>query len=401
MTDGELSLKQERLITTSSELDDVVARLRHARVIGLDTEFMREKTYRARLCLVQVATRDSIFLIDPLGQVDLAPLAKVVADPLIEVVLHAGKQDLEIFYERYGVVPENVFDVQLAAGFAGYGGSLPYGRLVELVVMLRLDKGESYSDWCKRPLTAAQLTYAGDDVRYLVQVAERLKEQIRSRGRMEWVREEMRRFEQADSYRFAPESAWRRVPGRGKLSGRQLAVLKEVARWREESAHERDLPRGWVMKDPTLIEIARRAPSSRKSLTAIRGLNPREVERSGDAIVAAVAGGRRAPITDFPVAAPPRHLLLRARMIAALADAVVKARCEAAGVATELVTTHAELEALSIDVVGGSVDETRHRLTTGWRRVVAGAAVLALARGEIAVKAVEKAPYIEEVPVRR
>lgn len=379
----------------------MVARARETRIVGFDTEFMREKTYRARLCLVQVGIRDSIFLIDPLAQLDLAPLAKVIADHLIEVVLHAGKQDLEIFYERYGVVPENVFDVQLAAGFAGYGGSLPYGRLVELVTGVRLEKGESYSDWCRRPLLPAQMAYAGDDVRYLVRVSERLKDELLSRGRTEWVREEMRRFEQIDAYRFDPEAAWRRVPGRGKLSGRQLEVLKEVARWREESAYERDLPRGWIVKDPTLIEIARRAPSDRKSLTRIRGFNSREAERSGDAIVTAVTRGRRAPVVDLPPAAPAKKVLVRARMVTSLADAVVKARCEAAGLASELVTTHAELEALVIEAVTGPVDETRHRLTTGWRRVVAGAAVLALARGEIAVKAVEKAPYIEEVSVRR
>jgi ribonuclease D len=388
------------LITTSSELEDVVAGVRSAGVLGLDTEFMREKTYRARLCLVQVCAADSISLIDPLARVDLAPLAKVIADPLVEVVIHAGKQDLEIFYERYGVVPANVFDVQLAAGFAGYGGSLPYGRLVELVTGARLEKGESYSDWCRRPLTAAQLRYAGDDVRYLVDVAVRLKEELGARGRMEWVRAEMRRFEQADSYRFAPEEAWRRVPGRGKLSGRQLAVLKEIARWREESARERDLPRGWGMKDPTLIEVARRAPSDRETLAKIRGFNAREVERSGDDIAAAVARGRKAAVVDSPVAAPAKSVLVRARMIAALADALVRARCEAAGLATELVVTHAELEALLIEAVTGTIDEGRHRLTTGWRREVAGAAVLALARGEIAVKAVEKPPYIAEVPVR-
>ncbi len=385
-------------MTTSSELDDVVAQARDDRVMGLDTEFMRERTYRAKLCLVQVATRASTFLIDPLGRVDLAPLAKVVADPGTEVLVHAGKQDLEIFYERYGVVPENVFDVQLAAGFVGYGSSLPYGRLVELAAGVRLPKGESYSDWCKRPLTASQLTYAANDVRFLVRISERLKEELRARGRQEWAREEMRRFEQVESYRFDPGQAWRRVPGRGKLTGAQLAVLKEVAEWREQEAYERDLPRNWVVKDPTVIEIARRAPSETKALMSIRGLNAKEVERSGDAIIGAVVRGRRAPAVDVP---PPatKSALVRARMVAALADPVVKARCEGADLATELVATQGELEALVLDLVTGSLDENLHRLTTGWRRVVAGAAVLALAKGEIAVKATEGPPYIEEVPV--
>jgi ribonuclease D len=367
--------------------------------MGLDTEFMRERTYRARLCLVQVATRGAVFLIDPLADVDLAPLAKMVADPVVEVVVHAGKQDLEIFYERYGVVPENVFDVQLAAGFAGHGGTLPYGRLVDVVAGVRLAKGESYSDWCKRPLSHAQMSYAADDVRYLVSVADKLKRQLAARERLEWVSEEMRRYEGPDAYRFDPATAWRRVAGRSKLSGRQLAVLKEVARWREQSASERDLPRGWVLKDPTVIEIARRAPSDHTALAAIRGINHREIERSGEAIIAAVARGQRAPLADVP-APLAKKALIRARMIAALADAVVKARCEAAGIATELVATQGELEALLLDVVTDPSRETRHRLTTGWRRELAGAAVLALARGDIAVKAVAHTPYIEEISAR-
>ena len=365
--------------------------------MGLDTEFLRERTYRARLCLVQVATRRSIFLIDPLSGVDLAPLAKVIADPVVEVILHAGKQDLEIFYEQYGVVPDNVFDVQLAAGFAGYGGSLPYGRLVEVVEKVRLEKGESYSDWCKRPLTSSQMAYAADDVAYLIGVSDRLKQQLGARGRMEWAREEMRRFDNVESYRFDPDVAWRRVPGRGKLSGRQLAVLKEVARWREEAAHERDLPRGWIVKDPTIIEIARRAPRDRKALASIRGLTPKEAERSGDAILAAVARGLRAPVVDV-ASQPPKNVLTRVRMIAALADTVLKARCEAAAIATELVATQGQLEALLVDVVTGSPVEGRHRLTTGWRHNVAGAAILSVAAGETSVKAIAVPPYIEEVP---
>ena len=389
----------ELLITTSSELDNVVARARDDRVIALDTEFMRERTYRARLCLVQVATRDATFLIDPLGRVDLAPLAKIVPDPGVEVVVHAGKQDVEIFYERYGVVPENVFDVQLAAGCVGYGSYLPYGRLVELVTKVRLEKGESYSDWCRRPLSTSQLTYAADDVRYLLRIGDRLKEQLQVQGRMEWAREEMRRFEEVDAYRFDPGEAWRRVPGRAKLTARQVGVLKEVGRWREEAAYERDLPRGWVVKDPTIIEIARRMPADKEALKGIRGLNPKEIERSAEAIVAAVARGRRSPVVDLPARATT-DALVRARMVAALAWPVVKARCEGAGLATELVATQGELEAVVLDVVSGSFDPTRHRLTSGWRREVAGRPVVAIARGEIAVKAIAKPPYIEEVPVR-
>ncbi|MEA2434560.1 MAG: ribonuclease [Actinomycetota bacterium] len=364
--------------------------------MSLDTEFMREKTYRARLCLVQVAANDHIFLLDPLSGLDLQPIADLVADPSVEVLVHAGKQDFDIFFERYGVVPANVFDVQLAASFAGYGASLPYGRLVEEILGLPLEKGESYTDWCARPLTESQLRYASDDVRYLPAIAAKLRSQLAEMGRSAWVREEMSVYETPDSFGSRPDEAWKKVTGRGALRPKQVAVLKELARWREETASQRDLPRGWVVKDPTLIELARRAPSNSNDLLAIRGLTSKEVERSGHALLDAIQTGRTGPEVKMP-AQPPRSAQQRARMISGLADAIVRSRCDHADIATEVVATRGELESLLLDVFSNRVDEANHRLLRGWRRELAGDAVLALARGEVGVKASPKPPYVEEV----
>lgn len=367
--------------------------------MALDTEFMREKTYKARLCLVQVAALDHIFLLDPLSDLDLAPLAELICDPAIEVLVHAGKQDLEIFYEAYGCVPRNVFDVQLGAAFAGYGSSLPYGRLVEAVLGLPLEKGESYTDWCQRPLTEAQMRYAEDDVRYLPGVAQRLKGRLQELDRLTWLEEELRDLEDPDAYGIDPERVWKKVTGRGALRGHQAAVLRELALWREEAAARRDLPRGWILKDPTLIELARRAPSSTSALRNIRGLNPKEVDRSGDEILEAIERGRNAPKIEMEKA-PSRTVQMRARMLAGLADALVRARCEQANIATEVLMTRAELEALLADVISdGAPNENRHRLLQGWRRKLAGDAVVGLACGEIALKAVDAPPYIQEVKV--
>jgi ribonuclease D len=365
----------------------------------MDTEFLREKTYRAKLCLVQIATGEDIYLIDPLDGLDLGPVADLIADDHIEIIVHAGKQDFELFYEAHRVVPANVFDVQLGAAFAGYGASLPYGRLVGELAGVQLVKGESYTDWCRRPLTSSQSRYAADDVRYLRDIAARLKVELDELGRVSWAREEMRRqFEDRDSYRFDPGSAWRRVSGRGSLSGRQLAVLKEVAHWREEAASRRNVPRGWLVKDPSLIEIARRGPSSAGELKAIRGINAREAERSGKDIISAVQAGRRGRAIETGPN-PPKSAQARARMLSGLADAIVRARCEGARIATELVTNRTELEALLAEVVNGSLEPSRHRILTGWRRDLAGDAVLDLARGRIALKAIDRAPYIQEVPL--
>jgi ribonuclease D len=364
--------------------------------MALDTEFMREKTYRARLCLVQVAALDHIFLLDPLSDLDLSPIARLLEDPDIEVLVHAGKQDLEIFYEAYGSVPRSVFDVQLAAAFAGYGASLPYGRLVEAALGLPLEKGESYTDWCQRPLTDAQLRYAADDVRYLPGVAEQVKAKLAEQERSAWVAEELAELENPESYGIDPDRIWKKVTGRGSLKGSQAAVLKELALWREEAAARRDLPRGWVLKDPTLIELARRSPSSTSALRSIRGLNPKEVERSGNEILAAVERGRKAPKVE--VARPPsRAVQMRARMMAGLADALVRAKCEGASIATEVVMTRSELESLLADLVTGTPEASKHRLLQGWRKTLAGDAVVGLVRGEIALKVIDSPPYVQEV----
>jgi ribonuclease D len=330
---------------------------------------------------------------------ELLPVGQLVADPGVEVIVHAGRQDFELFYKRYAMVPANVFDVQLAAGFAGYGASLPYGRLVGNLTGIQISKGESYTDWCRRPLTEAQVHYAADDVRYLVPAARRLGRELRELGRDEWAREELRlQYEDESSYRFEPNDAWRRVSGRGALRPRALAILREVASWREQTAYDRDVPRGWILKDPTLIEVARRAPTTTGQLKGIRGFNAREADRSGSGVLAAVARGRGASEIEM-APAPPKAALSRARLLSGLADALVRTRCEEARIAPELVTNRNELEALLADVVSGNPDDSRHRLLRGWRRDLAGAAVLALVEGRIALKSTEHAPYIEEVPL--
>ena len=383
------------LIDGRATLDDLAARAKSSRRIGLDTEFMRERTYRAQLCLVQVSVGDDIFIIDPLA-VDPRPIAELVADPDVEVLLHAARQDLELFNDLYEVIPTKIFDVQAAAGFAGYGASLSYGRLVEATTGVALEKGESYTDWCRRPLTDKQLKYAGDDVRYLFKIADRLKDELDRGARLEWALGEMQTFEDPASYSFEPDVAWLRVKGRGTLSGRQLAVLRELAAWREEEASRRDIPRGWVVKDPTLIEMARRSPTTPKALRDIRGLNGKEADRSGRAILAAVERGRAAEAIK-KARAPSRSAQERARMLSGLTDAVVRSRCEAAGVATELVVTRSEVEALLLDMFSGSLDEGRHRALKGWRRDLVGDAILGLAAGKIGVRVIDRAPYVEEV----
>lgn len=378
----------------TNEIESVASKARNEGLIGIDTEFMRERTYRARLCLLQIASRSEIFLIDAVDGSDLKPVAELVGDPEVEVVVHAGRQDLELFYESFGVVPRSVFDVQLAAGFAGYGASASYGALVRAVLGVSLTKGESYTDWCRRPLTDKQRRYAADDVRYLLDMADALRAKLESLGRAEWAMEEMRTVEAESTYKTDLDESWRRVSGRNNLSGRQLAVLKEVARWREEVAAQRDVPRGWLVKDASLIEIARRQPSSLKALGDIRGLNQRELHRSGKEIIDAVSRGKTAPPPEI-APAPPRDQLARIRLVGAMADVIVRSRADKAGVAPELVATRAEIEAVLLDEFSGR--KRRHRLLEGWRNELAGSTVIDVARGRVALKTVGEPPYVEEV----
>ena len=388
-------------ISDSPSLAKVVSECRDAGVCGLDTEFMRERTYRAQLCLVQIASPDGIYIVDPLKDIDLKPLAELLADPEVEIVLHAGRQDLELFYDEFKVVPSQVFDVQVAAGFAGMGASLSYGSLVKSVLGVTLEKGESYTDWCRRPLTDRQMDYAADDVRWLLQAAEKIKAKLRELGRLEWALEEMRPLSATETYDIDLDQLWKRVSGRGTLSGRQLAVLREVTRWREEEAMRRNLPRGWLIKDATLVEIARRHPSSTQKLGRIRGFNSKEVQRSGPGIIAAVEKGLSQDPPEV-ARAPKREDQVRARLIGGLADVVVRTRAEAAGIAPELVATRGDVEQLLLQLFAGKGVEMAsngNRLMQGWRRELAGDAVVALAEGRLGVKGIDRSPYIEEVEV--
>lgn len=387
---------RESLVDTAGRLDEVIAAAHSGGRIGLDTEFLRERTYRARLCLIQVATADEVFVVDALADLDVQSIARLVGDEDVEIVVHAGRQDFDLMFEDFGTVPRRVFDVQVAAGFAGFGASLSLGRLVEDVVGQKLEKGEAYTDWCRRPLTDAQLHYAGNDVRWLLPAADLLVERLHVQGRIEWATQEMRSLEDAGIYGTDPNEAWRKVSGRGTLNARQTAVLRAVAKWREESAARRDIPRNWVIKDVTLVEIARRAPKSVAALKAIRGLAAREAERSGSQLLGAVAEGLAGPPIPMP-RQPPKEILVRARMLSGLADTVVRARCERAGIAPEVVTTRGEIEILIADLLADGTRPGRHRLLDGWRRELAGDAVVALTEGRVAVRVVDSPPYVEEV----
>jgi ribonuclease D len=382
-------------ITTAASLGPLLDQARAEGTCAVDTEFVWERTYAPALCLVQLATAERLAVIDPLAGAPLDPVAELMADPAVEKVMHAPSGDLAAFVLHHDVRPRNVFDTQVAAGFAGYGGSPSLERLLDQAVGVHLRHDEGFTDWSRRPLTPIQIEYAADDVRYLLDAARALRARLAGQGREAWVDEEMaQRYGDGAKLVQDPELAWRRVSGRGRLRGEQIAALAAAAAWREREARRRDLPASWLIKDATLIEIARRRPRTPRDAESIRGLQLRKGAQL-DGLLAAVAAAGPPP-SGASEGDLPGEVRRRVRVVLPLASAVLQARCAEAGVASELVATRAELEALIAGQAMGA--DGGHPLLSGWRRELAGESLLALLRGEIALRVLPRAPHVAEQP---
>jgi ribonuclease D len=361
-------------LATAREITDAAAAARDRGRFGIDTEFMSEGRYRAQLCLVQVAVDGpgdedpSIYLIDSLARVDITPLAQLLGDPGFEVVLHAGRQDVAILRRAWRTDINNIFDTQIAAGFAGGSAQAGYGNLLGSVLGRRVGKTASYTRWDARPLTAEQLGYAAEDVAHLLELADEIQRRLDVTGRLEWAREECRRLESATDERD-PNTAWERLPRVGQLDPRSRAVARELAAWRERTASEQDRPVGSILADPALVELAKRHPSTLSGLEQIRGLHPPTVKRRGQAILDAIERGRQAspiPRDEARARSDPGDAPL-----IALAEALLRARAMEAGLAYELIASRAELE-LIVGAARRGEPEPDVRTLNGWRRALVG-----------------------------
>ena len=363
-----------------SELEQLAARAREAGRLGIDTEFMPEGRYRPLLCLVQVCVGEEVVVLDPMnGDLDVpAPLAAVLADPAVEIVLHAGRQDVAILRRAWGTTFANVFDTQVAAGFAGFSAQAGYTGLLHDVLQIRLSKSASFTRWDARPLTPEQLRYAREDVEHLLPLADELQRRLTERGRLDWAREECLAIAEATDERD-PGEAWRRLPRISGLDPRGRALARELAAWRERTAAAEDRPVGSVVRDPTLVELAKRAPASTKELSQIRGAGPDVVRRRARDLIAAVERG---------LAAPPIRLEEGERLATdpvdgptiALAEALVRARAQEAGLAYELIAARADLAPIVV-AARRSKPEPDVRTLRGWRRELVGAELLELLAG--------------------
>jgi ribonuclease D len=356
----------------------IADRAREQGRLGLDTEFMPEGRYRPLLCLVQVVVGTEVWVLDPLEGFEAAPLASVLADPAVEIVVHAGRQDVAILRREWRTDVTSVFDTQVAAGFAGFSAQAGYNGLLHDVLKIRLSKTASFTRWDARPLTDEQLRYARGDVEHLLPLADDIRGRLEATGRLEWAREECRAVALASDERD-PEEVWRRLPRATGLDPRERAVARELGAWRERTAERENRPVGAVLRDPTVIELAKRTPAGRKELAQIRGISPDVVRRRGDDILAAIRRGRggepiRLDEADRLSTEPQDGPVI------ALAEALVRSRAQEAGLAYELIAARADLAPIVVTARRGQ-DEPDVRTLRGWRRELVGAELLELLGG--------------------
>ncbi|SFN74714.1 ribonuclease D [Roseovarius lutimaris] len=372
-----------KTITTTEELASYCAMAAKHDYVTVDTEFLRERTYYSKLCLVQLAVQsddpDSAVLVDPLVEgMSLEPLYDLFRDTSVVKVFHAARQDLEIFYVDAGVIPDPLFDSQVAAMVCGFGEQAGYETLVRKICKLPVDKTSRFTDWSRRPLSDAQKTYALADVTHLRDIYEYLAKKLQTTGRDKWVAEELRVLTNPGTYRVDPQDAWKRIKTRNS-SGKFLAVVRELARFREEFAQSRDVPRSRVYKDDALVELASTKPATHQDLGRSR-LLMREARKGeiADGILAAVKAGLACPPEKAPKVDSSNDKLQVNPALAELLRVLLKAKTEDYGVASKLIASAADLDLMA----AGKRDVAALQ---GWRLDVFGRDALRLCDGEIAL----------------
>lgn len=369
------------LIEDQEAFDRVLSDLRKETHFCLDTEFISERSFRPRLCLLQIGYGETNVAVDPFGVRELGGFLELILDPSIEKVLHAGQQDMMIFYDLTGRVPENVFDTQIAAALLGHGDSIGYSRLVEACLKVKLTRDEAYTDWSRRPLTPRQVEYALDDVRYLKQVRKLLHEQLTERGRESWLEDELKIYRDVNYYRRDPETLYRRFRAAGNMSGVELSVLQELALWREKEAESRDKPRGSILSDDAICDLARRRPKDFAGLQRLRSLHPRLIKRSGKEFLQRIREAEGRPRDSFPVVAKPPRKSPESMLLVDVLEVMLKARAAELEISPKQLATRTQLHTLVRAFEDGEEDLDLPVLK-GWRGELMGKALLDFLQGQ-------------------
>ena len=380
-----------RLVTTAAELTGLVAEVRAAGRLALDTEFVWERTYRPLLGVVQIATDNAeTAVVDALAVKDMSPLFPLLRDPAVPVVLHGGGQDLEIMALLMGEPMRGVVDTQVEAAFLGYGLQVGLSALLERVLKVRIRKDQTYTDWIRRPLKPEQLAYARADVLHLLALHDRLCGELERRERLPWVEEELKRLEDGARYQAMPDDErFHTVKGWQRLEGDELAVLRELAAWRERAARKANIRPNFIANDVVLVTLASRSVEHVEELRGVRGLSGGTVDRHGRTIVAAIRAGRECPKDRWP--SPPDRVRRQSPPsgLVALLRAAVQAVADRDELASEVIASARDLDMLvaCATAKGGKGDPSNDSaLLQGWRRTLVGETLLAIARGELAMR---------------
>lgn len=376
----------QHYITSAPALNELCEQLRDSPRLALDTEFVGEETFVPKLELIQVATEHTAAIIDfpaVLSGGALDQFWEIVCDARVQKVVHAGRQDLDLFAVHAGQIPKPFFDTQIAAAMVGFGPQVAYANLVQRVHGKRLDKAHTFTNWSARPLSHDQLAYALEDVTFLLAIYDHLHSRLSKLGRLQWVDEEFSRLEGAvGETRREPQERYQRIRGWDQLKPKSAVVLRELATWREGEAKRRNVPRSRVVRDEVLLQLARQPPQQQNELRNVRGLHPSEVDRNGESILAAICAALALPPSAWPVLTKERKPEPEANGFVELLQAIVKARALEEEIAPTLLATTADLQELVEAKTNRSALDLP--LLRGWRRILVGELLLDALDGKVA-----------------
>lgn len=349
----------------------------NSEVLAIDTEFLREKTFHARLCLLQMATDDEHVIVDPFEVTDLTPLVPLMQNPQVTKVFHAGRQDVEILFRALGVMPEPVFDTQIAAALLGFTQQVGYAALVHAECGVQLKKGDSFTDWSRRPLAESQLSYAAEDVIYLPTVYRNMRERLEQEGRLHWLDHEFHELVDPARYLSDPRTSYQRLKRVNQLSRRKMSAAREFAAWREQRAAKADIPRKWVVTDEQIVEACKRETRSVDQLFMVRGLRDRLSTADARQVVKLIIKGLDAPEEEWPTWSRKSPNEQNVDTVVDLMCALVRQRGRENDIAFQTLATHNQL----VDIARGHTEDVP--LLQGWRRQIVGAELLDLVQGKI------------------
>jgi len=364
-------------IDTPDQLAKLCEQIKKESWLALDTEFLREKTYYPKFCLLQIATPEWVACIDPIALPKLDDLFEAIYNPAIVKVFHSCRQDLEIFHQWTGKLPAPIFDTQVAAPLLGFQDNPGYAMLVSSLLSVNLNKAHTRADWSKRPLTEAQIEYAADDVIYLCQIYQIMVQKLTELGRIDWLKHDFAELTNPTLYMVEPEKAWFKIKGKNKLTGKQLSIIQALAQWREKTAQAEDRPKSWLLRDELLFDLAKLQPESAEELANVRGINERAVNRYGKELCQIITAAKNRPPLPLNEKDRPAKKTQQEEAILDILTALVRIRAEENALNPTILASRKDLEELLFN------DDDECPLLHGWRFTMAGRELVGLLKGEL------------------